>query len=480
MGTRKSATIIFGRLLILGFMVVPSCLALTNNEQPLSPQTVPNGAVLDTDTQSNLVNTLSTTEQQLRICSMPNLSIPDLGARSHTIPIANSFTLSDLDVYLNILHPYVGDLKITLDHSGGFNPVTLIDKLRCGGSNVDVIINDEGIDGDVANQCDDAPAIHGDRVGGNPPLPVLSTFDGNNISGDWVLTITDNGRGDTGTLVEWCLIPSPSCYTLTITHSGEGSDPVASLPNSNGCAVGEYVPGESISLSGAIAGLGWQISSWNNTDNDISIANTNTVTMPTGNLTASVNYQKIDSQCKFTFTGNDSLTGSTGNIKTFLSTNGVSVNVSGWSSESTTHAFDPAYVGAYAGGLGVTDIVSDGDGSNEQHTLENIGAYDYLLFEFDQSIIPNQIYLGYVVNDSDLRIWLGYLPSGENPHTNHQSLSSDLLNILFTEPNSGNDSVRWADINAGNEHGNILIVATKTDDVDDHILIEQLMITCLK
>jgi hypothetical protein len=61
---------------------------------------------------------------------------------------------------------------------------------------------------------------------------------------------------------------------------------------STGCDPGQYVAGESISLSGAIPETGWQISGWMGTSNDSSAANTNTLTMPASARTVSVIYIK--------------------------------------------------------------------------------------------------------------------------------------------------------------------------------------------
>ena len=84
--------------------------------------------------------------------------------------------------------------------------------------------------------------------------------------------------------------PPPTCWVLTLTHTGSGSDPAASPTNSTGCSAGEYHVGETISLSGAVPTSGWVISSWTGTDDDASIATTNVVTMPDSAHGAAVNY----------------------------------------------------------------------------------------------------------------------------------------------------------------------------------------------
>ncbi len=72
---------------------------------------------------------------------------------------------------------------------------------------------------------------------------------------------------------------APICYTLTLAHTGSGSNPVATPANSNGCPTGQYREGESISLSAASA-PGWWISGWIGANNDASTAPMNTLTMP--------------------------------------------------------------------------------------------------------------------------------------------------------------------------------------------------------
>jgi hypothetical protein len=77
---------------------------------------------------------------------------------------------------------------------------------------------------------------------------------------------------------------------LTLTHTGSGATPTALPTNSTSCPGGEYHPGETINLSGALPDPGWDISGWTGTDNDASMAATNTVTMPDSAHTAGVNY----------------------------------------------------------------------------------------------------------------------------------------------------------------------------------------------
>jgi hypothetical protein len=97
--------------------------------------------------------------------------------------------------------------------------------------------------------------------------------------------------------VNYATEPPPTCYALTLGHEGQGSDPLASPANSTGCSAGTYTSGQSISLSGAVPISGWQISGWLGTSNNSSTANTNSLTMPASNHTASVVYTQIPPTC---------------------------------------------------------------------------------------------------------------------------------------------------------------------------------------
>ena len=94
--------------------------------------------------------------------------------------------------------------------------------------------------------------------------------------------------GNKSVTASFTLIP-PTCYALTRGHTGNGADPTASPTSSTGCAAGQYVSGESITLTAA-PDSGHQVGSWNGTTNDSSTANTNTVTMPASAHSAGVNY----------------------------------------------------------------------------------------------------------------------------------------------------------------------------------------------
>jgi hypothetical protein len=171
----------------------------------------------------------------------------------------------------------------------------------------------------------------------------------------------------------------------------------------------------------------------------------------------------------FDFSGSSPGYGAPGNVRTF-SSGGMSVKASGWSA-TKAGSFSPAYLALYAQGLGVTDA-TEGDGSNNRHTVDNVDQNNYVLFAFDQPVVVDEVYLGYVVNDSDIRVWIGTIP---NAYTTGVSLNGSVLSGLgFTEASLGGNAVRWADVNAGGLQGNVLVVAAKPDEQTDYVKIDKI------
>lgn len=97
--------------------------------------------------------------------------------------------------------------------------------------------------------------------------------------------------------VQYVEIPvEPTCYRLTLNHTGLGADPVASPASSTGCGNGRYEAGTVIALTAAPA-IGWRVDGWNGTDNNTSTAVNNTVTMPAADRTVTVDYVEVPPEC---------------------------------------------------------------------------------------------------------------------------------------------------------------------------------------
>ncbi len=93
-------------------------------------------------------------------------------------------------------------------------------------------------------------------------------------------------------------------------------------------------------------------------------------------LTTTTSSQDI----RFHLTGNSYTTGHAGNTRHFTQ-DGVSVDVRAFSFNSH-QGWRTAYLGAYGGGLGVTNQNESG----KSHRVDNGGSIDYILFEFDQDV----------------------------------------------------------------------------------------------
>ena len=109
-----------------------------------------------------------------------------------------------MDVSLNIFHSFDGDLDVTLTHVPTSTTVALFNDV--GGSNEGFIIrlNDEaGADISGATNPKADGAITGTFNPGGTAM--LGAFDGQDASGEWRLSITDDSAGDTGTLFGWQL-----------------------------------------------------------------------------------------------------------------------------------------------------------------------------------------------------------------------------------------------------------------------------------
>jgi subtilisin-like proprotein convertase family protein len=115
------------------------------------------------------------------LCRAPATPIPDVQAIDDTLYVGLDAQLSDIEVYLDISHTYIGDLVVELISPEG---TTVRLHNRTGGSANDI-------------------------VGWYPseltPYGNLANFVGEQVGGNWVLHVSDHAGSDTGTLNEWCL-----------------------------------------------------------------------------------------------------------------------------------------------------------------------------------------------------------------------------------------------------------------------------------
>ena len=183
-------------------------------------------------------------------CQSPNIAIPDNNITG-TVASVNLIApglVTDLDIFVNMEHPWVGDLKLTLEHVGSGITTTLINRpglpavppFGCGESDTRTIIDDEGSQ-DAESSCQSRLALAGHLVGGDPAdNSLLTAFDGQEITGQWRLHVTDHAAGDTGTLNHWCLLPTIGTPDISLNPTqieiaqpvGSQTDHTLSLQNS--------------------------------------------------------------------------------------------------------------------------------------------------------------------------------------------------------------------------------------------------------
>jgi len=141
-----------------------------------------------------------------------NLPIPDNDSNGVTdtqsIDVSNEILDVDVDVKIN--HTFISDLTIDVEHNA--TTVRLWDR-QCGeNENIDVIFDDEG----EPVVCDSP------TTGRFQPAQPLSAFDGQDLFGDWTITVADNEATNIGTLVQWSLhvtIPTVDCCVAIFQSS---------------------------------------------------------------------------------------------------------------------------------------------------------------------------------------------------------------------------------------------------------------------
>lgn|GEM_PF-983443 len=113
-------------------------------------------------------------------------------------------TIQDLDINIELLHSWIGDLTVTLTHVDTSTSVIIINRLgstNCDANNIDVLLDDDGTGGSIQDQCEDnlssPPSFE--------PANALQQFNGELIAGVWRLHILDNETFDAGTLITWGL-----------------------------------------------------------------------------------------------------------------------------------------------------------------------------------------------------------------------------------------------------------------------------------
>ncbi len=153
-------------------------------------------------------------------CSAPALPITDDDALGVIIDllVTEAEIVTDLNVLLDVSHPWVGDLSFVLEHVETGARAVLVDRpgypdlpFGCSGDGIGALLDDE-----AAVLAEDTCALSGVAISGSvAPNEPLAAFDGELWPGTWRLTAIDNELYDMGTLNRWCLLPA---YEVRLNH----------------------------------------------------------------------------------------------------------------------------------------------------------------------------------------------------------------------------------------------------------------------
>ncbi len=157
--------------------------------------------------------TYSSTDTPLNI--PPGAPGDSSGTTISTITVGDSGTIEDVDVAIDMNHTFAGDLVIDVTSPAGTSV-----KLTNGRWKLEAAMRGTYTFDDEAANAYPGP---GDPMLAQDyqPFALLDAFDGEDINGDWTLTIYDQWGGDIGTLNGWDLIATSIVTSLFDPAAGQ-------------------------------------------------------------------------------------------------------------------------------------------------------------------------------------------------------------------------------------------------------------------
>lgn len=146
------------------------------------------------------------------VCTTAPTAIPD-DASNIVVPliVTDTGTVESVEIDLDITHPWVGDLTVTLAKDAA--TVDLLDRVSlgtypfgCGGDDVQATFSDAAL---VTPEDLCSPAVTPVIAGSVLPAQSLAPLAGLDAAGTWEILITDAGIFDAGTL-------NAACITITL------------------------------------------------------------------------------------------------------------------------------------------------------------------------------------------------------------------------------------------------------------------------
>lgn len=154
------------------------------------------------------------------------LIIPDgnPAGLSNTIFITDIGRILDLNVGIEIDHPWVGDISVELQNLSSGKKAVLIDRPKypelpygCSGKGIYAVLDDEA-DFFIEDVCGSGtPGISGTYKPNEP----LAFFNYSSLSGAWSINVKDSTTLDIGALLKWFLIIKSTNQSLDVSKNWE-------------------------------------------------------------------------------------------------------------------------------------------------------------------------------------------------------------------------------------------------------------------
>ncbi|MDK2771150.1 MAG: M12 family metallo-peptidase [Flavobacterium sp.] len=136
---------------------------------------------------------VSSTNVPLTIATTANVTI------NSTLNIPTGGTISDVNITMNVTHTWINDLTATLISPSGTQVKLIQQQCSPSASINDIVATFDDSGSNII--CGNSPGISGTVK----PLELLSSFNGENSTGNWILRILDSYNGDGGSLNSWSL-----------------------------------------------------------------------------------------------------------------------------------------------------------------------------------------------------------------------------------------------------------------------------------
>lgn len=192
----------------------------------------------------------------------PNAPLGDNTTTTIDFVVSEDLMLTDLNLFADINHSFVGDLEIRL-RSPNNTEVTLLDRPGvpgstngCGDNDMVVTFDDDAVF-DLEGHCPGStPWYTGDAA----PVQPLSAFNGESTAGTWQLIVVDHAGQDSGVINQWRLETTPPLTdTCTTCDSACASSNLAADAGMDDAVCEGQTYGLSVTPSG---GTGPYMASW--------------------------------------------------------------------------------------------------------------------------------------------------------------------------------------------------------------------------